>query len=508
MKKLTKTLLVLGLLPLVGCSGNSNPSTSVDSSPSSVISEEVSSSEKEASSSSSESVKPSSSEQVIDATTLYVSPEAKAYDGGKGTLESPMHLTDAIRASKKGTTILLMDGTYEFSSPIMISSDTEKETPTCEAEAKTLRAINPLQVKFDFAGQGYGSSNRGITVNSSYWHVYGIEVYKAGDNGIYIGGNHNVIENCITHDCNDTGIQLGRSSSRYNSIEDWPSYNTIKNCTSYDNHDPSGEDSDGFACKLTTGVGNVFDGCIAYNNVDDGWDLYTKGDSGPIGPVTLRNCVAFNNGVTTGQNTNGVPYGTSNSDGNGFKLGGEVIAVQHEVYNCVAFNNLATGFTDNSNPGTIRIENCTSFNNGARDADASNIDMCRNEDTSNNYYKNIFSYSTTGYAFNKDAVVSFNSKDQYKGTAVDSLFYYGRTMLKFEGVNECNYKDENLRGKMVNEMYAPFVSTTVPDRFSNIHEVLRDENYNVSLGDFLKVNPEFVTYVFDDASIKLGADLA
>ena len=37
------------------------------------------------------------------------------------------------------------------------------------------------------------------------------------------------------------------------------------------------EDADGFAAKLTVGDGNVFDGCISYNNADDGWDFFAKG---------------------------------------------------------------------------------------------------------------------------------------------------------------------------------------------------------------------------------------
>lgn len=42
------------------------------------------------------------------------------------------------------------------------------------------------------------------------------------------------------------------------------------NCTSYGNADRGYEDADGFAAKITVGDGNVFDGCIAYNNADDG----------------------------------------------------------------------------------------------------------------------------------------------------------------------------------------------------------------------------------------------
>ena len=47
------------------------------------------------------------------------------------------------------------------------------------------------------------------------------------------------------------------------------------------NADRAMEDADGFAAKLTTGEGNVFDGCIAAYNADDGWDLFAKAATGP-----------------------------------------------------------------------------------------------------------------------------------------------------------------------------------------------------------------------------------
>lgn len=504
MKKVNKILFVLSLVSMVGCTGTtSSGSSSSEPTSNSNPSSEVSTSETPSSSVESSSI--SSSEEVVR-STLYCSSSVKPYTNRTGTEEDPMNIIDAISVLPKGGTILLMDGTYEIYKTLSFDSWTEKHPATNESERKTFKAINPQKAKFDCSGMTFNSSNRGLSISSSYWTISGLEVFNAGDNGIYIGGSHNIIEDCVTHDCSDTGIQLGRANSSQNSIDTWPSYNLIKNCTSYDNHDPSGEDSDGFACKLTTGVGNVFDGCIAYNNVDDGWDLYTKGDTGPIGPVVLRNCVAFNNGVTTGQNTNGKPYGTVNSDGNGFKLGGEVISVQHEVYNCVAFNNLACGFTDNSNPGTIRLENCTAYNNGARDYDANNFDLCRNVDTSNNYMKNLFSYCDNNYSFNLNANKTFNSKDQYKGTAVDSIFYYGRAMLQFDGIEECDYTVDELRGAIIEMEESPFVSVETPNRMANIHELLRDENGNVNLGDFLKIKDSFVSGVFDH-KVSLGAKL-
>ena len=49
-----------------------------------------------------------------------------------------------------------------------------------------------------------------------------------------------------------------------------------------------------------------------------------------IGTVTLVNCIAFRNGQTTDGNF------TAESDGKGFKLGGDSIGVNHVVINCIA----------------------------------------------------------------------------------------------------------------------------------------------------------------------------
>ena len=102
----------------------------------------------------------------------------------------------------------------------------------------------------------------------------------------------------------------------------------------------------------------MFDGCIAYCNSDDGWDLFAKTATGPIGVVTIRNCVAFGNGTLS----DGVHY--ANGDMNGFKLGGSGVGTAHKVMNCLAFNNGATGFTDNNNPSNLTLMNLTAWGNG------------------------------------------------------------------------------------------------------------------------------------------------
>ena len=84
-----------------------------------------------------------------------------------------------------------------------------------------------------------------------------------------------------TYNNGKTGFSISRLNSSQ-SKADWPAYNLVKNCTSWNNADSGREDADGFEAKLNVGEGNVFDGCIAYNNADDGWDLFAKPDDGPM----------------------------------------------------------------------------------------------------------------------------------------------------------------------------------------------------------------------------------
>ncbi len=52
-----------------------------------------------------------------------------------------------------------------------------------------------------------------------------------------------------------------------------------------------------------------------------------------------------------------------NNGNNGFKLGGEGREVPHILRNSIAYHNNLDGITDNFNPGELRVENNTSFDN-------------------------------------------------------------------------------------------------------------------------------------------------
>ena len=292
----------------------------------------------------------------IDALDLVVAPAGVA--AAPGTLSAPTTLAVALTRVTPGHRIWLRGGVYRSSVQITIARDNSGRA----GARKQLLAYANEQPVLDFSSQPYGRDGnpRGLQIDGSYWHVKGLVVRGSADNGIYVAGNENIVESCVTHANRDTGLQLGRFRSSATSITEWPTNNLILNCESYDNYDAppgSGENADGFAAKLTVGPGNVFRGCVAHHNIDDGWDLYTKTDTGPIGVVTIDQSVAHHNGTLTS--------GASNAQGdrNGFKLGGEKIAVAHVVTRSVAYANGKNGFTWNSNPGAIQLSNTLAFDN-------------------------------------------------------------------------------------------------------------------------------------------------
>jgi hypothetical protein len=282
---------------------------------------------------------------------IYVSPTGT--DANPGTISSPTTLTAAIAEAQPGDTIYMRGGTYNYSATIAIAFGNNGTS----SNPKRIFAYQSEVPVLNFSSQATADANRGMHLFGNYWHLKGLTLQNAGDNGLFVGGNNNTVELCIFKGNRDSGLQISRRSSSLTNIADWPSNNLILNCTAFDNADPGAENADGFACKLTSGPGNVFRGCIAHNNIDDGWDLYANTDTGAIGTVLIENCIAYNNGVLTTGGTSG------SGDKNGFKLGGSGVDVAHTIRRCIAFGNGQHGFTDNNNQGAMTVTNNTSFNN-------------------------------------------------------------------------------------------------------------------------------------------------
>lgn len=286
-------------------------------------------------------------------STLYVAPNGS--DGAAGTQAAPTTLASAIIRIAVGGTIYVRGGTYGLARTVTIAQGNNG----APGALKTLSAYPGETPVLDFSAMSEADANRGLAVDGSYWHVYGLTVEHAGDNGIFVGGSDNVIERTVTAFNHDTGLQISRISSSTPQSQ-WPAGNLVVSAESHDNRDSGGENADGFAAKLTVGTGNVFRYDVSHNNIDDGWDLYTKTDTGAIGPVTIDHSLSYDQGTLTDGTQ------ASNGDRNGFKLGGDGIAVNHIVQHDIAYNNGHHGFTYNNNPGTISVSNNVGIDNAER----------------------------------------------------------------------------------------------------------------------------------------------
>ena len=433
---------------------------------------------------------------------LYVSPSGKST--AAGTQNAPMDLLTAINIISAGYTIWMEEGTYKayelYGAPIVIA----ESNSGAEGAYKTISSINGGTVTIDFSGMAELGSNRGIVLDGSYWHFYDIDICNAGDNGMLLSGDNNIIELCQFYANHDSGLQISRYNTSADTIDLWPSNNLILNCTAFDNKDEATcENADGFAAKLTCGEGNVFDGCISYCNSDDGWDLYAKPATGSTGVVTIKNSVAFGNGkLTNGE-------GSANGDMNGFKLGGsnKQCPTPHVVTNCIAFNNGATGFTDNGNGGAVTLTNCTSVNNGMYNAAKANY-MCYRT-SKDAAYTNLLSF----------AEKKTTATDQFLGTVSHTLYHYKgvgtywvNNWLCTDGAKT---KYSGSEGADYTVSASDFVSTQIPGYdaatgayTADYHSIFRNADGSINLSGLYEVSSDSPLYTAGTQNTALGASFS
>ena len=281
---------------------------------------------------------------LLPSTTAYAATTIPVSAGGD--------LAGAVAKAKSGDTIDI-SGTVKSKTIIVPSGVTITST------SKT--------GKVDFSLTGI--TGKGFVLNGTGSTISELEIYNAGDNGVFIGGADinstgagvkNSLTNLNIHNNNDAGVQLSNGAAN-NTLTN---VNSHDNCDQFGKTDPKkrGENADGFAVKLGSGAGNKLIKCISKGNADDGYDLYAA-----HGAVYFDHCQAINNGsFNTGKET---IYG----DGNGFKCGGidnktnpskpVAVAENHQLVGCIATGNLGAGFDRNNQTGIVTMTGCTAKDN-------------------------------------------------------------------------------------------------------------------------------------------------
>lgn len=357
---------------------------------------------------------------VKDRSYIYVSPDGRSY--GSGAKDDPVDIYTAVKSAAPGRTILLKGGTYALDKTVIVERGVNGT-----ADAKIYMIADPeaaTRPVLDFQGRCAG-----MILAGDYWYFQGFDVTRSANaqKGIQVSGSHNTLDDIMAYRNGNTGIQI----SRYKSTDgrsDWPSYNLILNCTSYLNADAGYEDADGFAAKLTVADGNVFDGCIAAYNADDGWDLFAKVETGAIGQVVIQNCVAFKNGYVLDENGQEVDAG----NGNGFKMGGSSISGHHILRNSVSFGNKAKGIDSNSCPD-IEAYSSTSYNN-----ESFNVAFYTNDAKNTAFIaKGILSFKDSSNAAGQTVAEQFKPKGTQETSAYENAMNYywrGENSTNSEGI--------------------------------------------------------------------------
>lgn len=289
---------------------------------------------------------------LIHASVFYVAPNGT--DTNPGSINMPFAtIQKAQDAVKPGDTIYIRGGAYQMQENQIAKKEKIWAYVTCLNKSGTPgKPINywayPAEKPiFNFKDiKPAGLRIIAFYVSASWVHIKGLEI-----TGIQVTikthtqsecfentGSSNIYELLNMHDGMAIGIYLLSGSN-----------NLFLNCDAYNNYDyfsetGRGGNTDGFGCHPSKGsTGNVFRGCRAWFNSDDGYDVIGAHES-----VTFENCWAFYNGYSNDFKSLG--------DGNGFKGGGygkrnvedlPVPIPRHTVRFCLAVRNKANGFYSN-----------------------------------------------------------------------------------------------------------------------------------------------------------------
>jgi hypothetical protein len=302
------------------------------------------------------------------AAEVYVAPHGR--DTQPGTLAEPFATIQRAQAAVgPGDIVWIRGGTYHMTVAQIARHErifayvTLLDKSGAPGRPITYSAYRDEQPVFDFtAVKPPRERVHAFRVTGSWLHlrrleVVGVQVTITGhtqsicfDNQ----GSHNVYERLSMHDGMAIGLWIGNGAE-----------NLVLNCDAYRNHDnvsenQRGGNTDGFGYHGPKGsMHNVFRGCRAWFNSDDGFDFINSAEA-----ATAENCWAFYNGYS--------PDFTPLGDGNGFKAGGHAGTPvarlpepipRHVVRGSLAVRNKANGFYANHHIGGVTFVHNTAYRN-------------------------------------------------------------------------------------------------------------------------------------------------
>jgi hypothetical protein len=281
--------------------------------------------------------------------TYYVAPNGN--DANNGSISTPFAtLNKAWTVVAAGDLIYLRGGTYAFTVQQYLAGK--------DGVAGNLIKVwaYPGEVPVLTKGAGYTNNyyRGGCYFSGNYVHFKGIEITGFAQPDTYVwngllvmNSNNNIFEMMSVHH-NGAGMYIQGASSG-NLVLNSDFHNNADPITNYGNAD--GLD----IAYVDAGTNNTVRGCRAWNNSDDGFDVFENN-----GYVAFENCWSFRNGYLPNSTT------PSGGNGQGFKLGSTQnysSSIMRKLTNCLAFNNYEAGFDQNQANCRIEMYNNVAYNN-------------------------------------------------------------------------------------------------------------------------------------------------
>jgi hypothetical protein len=317
------------------------------------------------------------------AATYYVATAGK--DSNPGTESAPFATwAQAETAASAGDTVYFRGGRYLYTTATATCGGSTSATVDSIVLGKSGLSGNPIRYwaypgetpVFDFSGvtdmSNYNCRHTGVRVTGNWLHLKGLEftgVLQLNNLNheswcVYVyGGSNNIFEQLDAHHNMGPGFFLQRGGN-----------NTFLNCDSHENEDTltsngDGQSADGFGCHPNRAgdSGNLFQGCRAWWNSDDGWDFINATEA-----CTVEYSWSWYNGYKPDAISGGAPVSLDAGNGNGFKGGGYGLPAtnipsptpEHIIRFNVAFFNKANGFYANHSPNNAYFYNNTGYRNG------------------------------------------------------------------------------------------------------------------------------------------------
>ena len=265
---------------------------------------------------------------------LYVSLKGSDANDGRSKEKAVKTVFRAMQLVKPGDTVYLRGGMYKGKKQGYVGYDYKPFTVDGRKDARITIMSYPGERAIIDGGDRHWSDYGGISspelfkISADYYTIQDLTFRNGAGRGLYLKGNHTVVRNVKTYNHHSDGIYgLG-------------SYLVFEDIVSHSNYSEQngGDSADGI--KLAYGAHNTVRNFLAYNNSDDGIDIY----------CTTNTLVEHSVSHSNGRGHSG--------DGNGYKLG-----CRHNPNNKntvrynVAYKNRANNFDSNSSGGVTMLHN-------------------------------------------------------------------------------------------------------------------------------------------------------